>query len=301
VAITANLLGLFEFAVPGFATTAAPRNNAFATGLLAAFAATPCTGPFMAAAMGAALLLPTAQAMALFVALGVGLALPFLAIAFVPALRRMLPRPGAWMVKFRRWMALPMGLTALALLWLASRLGGWPFALTCAVLAALLVVLLNLAGRGQRAGKAVAATVLGGTAALALAFALVLPPTIATPGAAASGILPAQPFSEEALAKARASGKPVFAWFTADWCLTCKVNEQVAIERTEVRDAFARGGVTVIRGDWTRRDPAITRYLTAHGAAGVPLYVWYPASGGEPQVLPQVLTPSTLTGLVEAK
>ena len=299
VGITANLLGLFEFAVPGFATTAAPRNNAFATGLLAAFAATPCTGPFMAAAMGAALLLPTAQAMALFVALGVGLALPFFAIAFVPALRRMLPRPGAWMVTFRRWMALPMGLTALALLWLASRLGGWPFALGCAALAAGLVVMLSLAGRGQRKGEAVAATVLGGTAALALAFALVLPPTIAEPGAASVGIIPTQPFSEDALAKARASGKPVFAWFTADWCLTCKVNEQVAIERAEVRDAFARGGVIVLRGDWTRRDPAITRYLTAHGAAGVPFYVWYPAGGGEPQVLPQVLTPGTLTGLVE--
>lgn len=301
VAITANLLGLYEFAVPGFATTAAPRNNAFATGLLAAFAATPCTGPFMAAAMGAALLLPTAQAIALFVALGLGLALPFLAIAFIPALRRMLPRPGGWMVKFRRWMALPMGLTALALLWLASRLGGWHFALACAALAALLVVLLGFAGRGQRKGKAVTAKVLGGAAALALAFALALPPTVATPGVAAAGILPAQPFSEEALAKARASGKPVFAWFTADWCLTCKVNEQVAIERTEVRDAFARGGLIVLRGDWTRRDPAITRYLTTHGAAGVPLYVWYPAGGGEPQVLPQVLTPGTLTGLVEAK
>lgn len=301
VAITANLLGLFEFAVPGFATTAAPRNNAFATGLLAAFAATPCTGPFMAAAMGAALLLPTVQAMALFAALGLGLALPFLAIAFVPALRRMLPRPGAWMVKFRRWMAVPMGLTALALLWLASRLGGLHFALGCAILAALLVVVLNLAGRGQRAGKAVAATVLAGTAALALAFALVLPRTIAEPGAAASGILPTQPFSEKALAKGRASGKPVFAWFTADWCLTCKVNEQVAIERTEVRDAFARGGVIVLRGDWTRRDPVITRYLTAHGAAGVPLYVWYPAGGGEPKILPQVLTPGTLTELVDAK
>jgi thiol:disulfide interchange protein len=194
-----------------------------------------------------------------------------------------------------------MGLTALALLWLASRLGGWPFALGCAALAALLVVVLSLAGRGQRKGKAVTATVLTGTAALALTFALALPPTIATPGATSAGIIPTQPFSEDALAKARASGKPAFAWFTADWCLTCKVNEQVAIERTEVRDAFARGGVIVLRGDWTRRDPAITRYLTAHGAAGVPLYVWYPAGGGEPQVLPQVLTPGTLTGLVEPK
>lgn len=298
-AITANLLGLYEFAVPGFATTGAPRNNAFATGLLAAFAATPCTGPFMAAAMGAALLLPVTQAMVLFVALGLGLALPFLAIAFIPPLRRMLPRPGAWMVKFRFWMAIPMGLTALALLWLASRLGGWTFALGCAALALLLVSLLTLAGRRQRRGKAVAGAVMAGTAVLAAAFVLMLPPTIAAPSAASAGLLPAEPFSEAALAEARGSGKPVFAWFTADWCLTCKVNEQVAIERAEVRDAFAKGSVTVLRGDWTRRDPEITRYLTAHGAAGVPLYVWYPAGGGQPQILPQVLTPGTLTALVE--
>lgn len=298
VAITANLLGLYEFAVPGFATAGAPRNNAFATGLLAAFAATPCTGPFMAAAMGAALLLPVAQAMALFIALGLGLALPFLAIAFIPALRRMMPRPGAWMVKFRRWMALPMGLTALALLWLAGRLGGTGFALGSAVLAALLVLVLVRAGRGQRAGKAVARTVLGGTAVLVAVFALALPATVSTPDAASASLLPAKPFSEAALAEARASGKPVFAWFTADWCLTCKVNENVAIERTEVRDAFARGNVAVLRGDWTRRDPEIARYLTAHGAAGVPLYVWYPAGGGAPQILPQVLTPGTLTALV---
>jgi thiol:disulfide interchange protein len=108
--------------------------------------------------------------------------------------------------------------------------------------------------------------------------------------------LPSQPFSEEALNRARATGKPVFAYFTADWCLTCKVNEDVAIERDEVRDAFAKADVTVLRGDWTRRDPAITRYLTTQGAAGVPLYVWYPVRGG-PQQLPQVLTAGRLVEL----
>jgi thiol:disulfide interchange protein DsbD len=106
-----------------------------------------------------------------------------------------------------------------------------------------------------------------------------------------------QTWSPEAVEKARAEGHPVFVDFTADWCLTCKVNEQVAIERPEVRDAFAKAGVIVLRGDWTRRDPAITRYLTAQGAAGVPLYVWYPAGGGAPQQLPQVLTPNSLVNL----
>ncbi len=295
-AITANLLGLFEFAVPGFARAGAPQ-NAFATGLLAAFVATPCTGPFMAAAMGAALLLPVAPAIALFAALGLGIALPFLAIAFIPALRRRLPKPGAWMVTFRRWMALPMGLTALALLWLTSRLGGSFFAIACAALAAVMALQLFMMGLRQRAGKSVTRQVVWDVLILSALCYAILPPMISRPDAATQGIVPSQPFSEAALAKARASGKPVFAWFTADWCLTCKVNEQVAIERKDVRDAFARAGVTVLRGDWTRRDPAITRYLTAQGAAGVPLYVWYPAGGGGPQQLPQVLGPSSLTEL----
>lgn len=298
VAITANLAGLYEFAVPGFASAGSPQ-GAFATGLLAAFAATPCTGPFMAAAMGAALLLPTLPALLLFGALGLGLALPFLAIAFVPALRRMLPRPGAWMVWFRRAMAVPMGLTALALVWLASRVAGSAFALSAALLGFLLVCALLLLGRRQRHGLSGGKPVLAGLVAIAVIAALGLPTVVRAPSAAATGILPAQPFSEDALVRARASGKPVFAWFTADWCLTCKVNEQVAIEREDTRAAFERAGVVVLRGDWTRRDPAITRYLAAQGAAGVPLYVWYPAGGGAPQQLPQVLTPALLAELAK--
>lgn len=298
VAITANLLGLFEFSVPGFAQGGHARNNAFATGLLAAFAATPCTGPFMAAAMGAALLLPVIPALALFAALGLGIALPFLAIAFVPALRRRLPRPGPWMGAFRRWMALPMGLTALALGWLCWRLGGQAFLGWSLLLTAVLVAALFLLGRRQRQGRAGAAIMAGALAAIALGGALILPGSVSQAAAdQGESILPSEPFSDARLAAARAAGKPVFAYFTADWCLSCKVNEQVAIEREDVRDAFARAGVVVLRGDWTRRDPAITRYLTAHGAAGVPLYVWYPAGGGEPRILPQVLTPAMLAEL----
>ncbi len=303
VAITANFAGLFELAIPGFATNGGGSSRgtitgAFATGLLAAFVATPCTGPFMAAATGAALLLPTIPALALFATLGLGIALPFLAIAFVPALRRALPRPGRWMVWFRHAMAVPMALTALALLWLASRLGGTGFAIGCTAFAALLVVGLALAGRRQRRGLAIGAAALSGLLAFGIAAVAVLPRLESAPTAEAPDLLAAQPFSETALAQARASGKPVFAWFTADWCLTCKVNENVAIERADVRDAFSRAGVVTLRGDWTRRDPAITRYLTAQGAAGVPLYIWYPAGGGAPRQLPQVLTPGSLTGLV---
>ncbi|MES2493133.1 MAG: thioredoxin family protein [Pseudomonadota bacterium] len=300
-AITANLAGLYELAIPGFlgslcTGTGAPQ-GAFATGLLAAFVATPCTGPFMAAAMGAALLLPAPQALALFAALGLGLALPFLALALVPALRRALPRPGRWMNSFRRIMAVPMALTVLALGWLAMRLGGPLFAASAAALAAALVALLGWIGHRQRAGRPARSATGAGLAALIAFAALTLPVTLRAGGGEVSGILHSRPFSEAALEQARNSGRPVFVYLTADWCLTCKVNEQVAIEREATRAAFAAAGVLVLRGDWTRRDPVITRYLTAHGAAGVPLYVWYPGVGAAPRILPQLLSPDTLPDL----
>lgn len=294
-AITANLAGLYELTLPGLSRAGSPQ-GAFGTGLLAAFAATPCTGPFMAAAMGAALLLPTAQGMALFVALGLGLALPFLAIAEIPALRKLLPRPGAWMNWFRKLMAVPMGLTALALLWLCWRLGGDLFAALVAAAGLALTVILFATGREQKKGHAARKyLLLFGGPLLALTAATL--PQVYQPrvAGAVESILDAQPFSEEALAKARASGKPVFVYFTADWCLTCKVNENAAIEREETKAAFDKAGVQVLVGDWTRRDPAITRFLTAHGAAGVPLYLWY-APGKDAEQLPQVLSVSELAG-----
>ena len=298
VTITANLAGLFEFAVPGFAGDGSPQ-GAFATGLLAAFAATPCTGPFMAAAMGAALLLPVPEALTLFGALGLGLALPFLLLAYVPALRRLLPRPGAWMNWFKKAMAVPMALTALALVWLAWRLGGTLFAFAIAFLAACLVVNLMAIGRRQRSGLAIERRLWLDLAFLALIVAITpyLIDKNAVAPEAGESLLPTKPYSEQSLAAARASGKPVFLYFTADWCLTCKVNEAAAIEREETRAAFAKAGVIVLRGDWTRRDAAISRFLSAQGVAGVPLYLWYPPGGGAAQQLPQVLTPDLLAGL----
>ena len=292
VAIAANLAGLFE--LPALAG-ARQEHGAFATGLLAAFVATPCTGPFMAAAMGAALVLSPPLALAVFAALGLGLALPFLALGFVPALRRALPRPGPWMATFRKAMAIPMGLTALALAWLAWRVGGATFALACAVAALLLLAVLALVGTRQRRGLGAAATVAVGIGAIVLAGAVGLPRLAAPPSSEeADGLLGAKPFSAAALAVATAAGKPAFVYFTADWCLTCKVNEAAAIERETTRAAFAAAGVRVLRGDWTRRDPAITRFLAEHGAAGVPLYLWYAPGGRRAKVLPQVLTPGQL-------
>lgn len=294
-AIAANLAGVFELpALP--LTRPGHPSGAFATGLLAAFVATPCTGPFMAAAMGAALLLPEPEALLLFGCLGLGLALPFLLLGFVPPLRRMLPRPGAWMERFRRWMALPMALTALALLWLASRLGGAGFALVAAVAVAGMIVALWAAGQRQRQGKPALGTFAMIAAPFALFAALALPASFDPARHEEAGVIDARPFSAATLAEARASGRPIFLWFTADWCLTCKVNERVAIERATTREAFERAGVVAIRGDWTRRDPDITRYLASKGVAGVPLYVWIDAAGAE-TILPQILTPDSLITL----
>ena len=300
VAITANFAGLYELPGLSFERSGGGAKSgwvgSFGTGLLAAFAATPCTGPFMAAAVGAALLLPWYAALAVFGALGFGLALPFLAIGFVPALRRMLPRPGGWMDTFRKAMAVPMGLTVLALLWLAWRIGGTTFAAIGLALALAMLIGFYAMRREQKRGLLGSRYLL---MVLPLALAAYGAAQVATAPAAEASLIGAKPFSEATLAQARGQGKPVFLYFTADWCLSCKVNEQTSIEREMTRDAFRKAGVTVLIGDWTRRDAAITRFLTSQGAGGVPLYLWYPKGGGEPRQLPQVLTPDLLAGLAK--
>ena len=293
-AITANFAGVFE--LPSFSFTQGGKPaGAFATGLLAAFAATPCTGPFMAAALGAALLLPVAEALMLFAMLGLGLALPFLLIGFVPAVRRLLPRPGAWMERFRRIMAIPMGLTTLALIWLTVQLGGRGFALFALVMLFGIILAFWVVGKLQRAGK-MAWPAFGLVAAPFLIFgAFALPSSYAAQTFnAQESLLAPREFSRDALAEARTSGQPVFVWFTADWCVTCKINESVAIEREATREAFDDAGVIAMVGDWTVRDEEITTFLTEQGAAGVPLYLWY-EPGEEGEQLPQVLTPDMLT------
>ncbi len=290
VGIAFNLSGLFEVPTPRFAGGSG-TTGAFATGALAAFVATPCTGPFMGAALGAALVLPWYVAIAIFAGLGLGLALPFLLIGFVPALRRRLPKPGAWMERFRRILSVPMWLTALALAWILGRQAGVD-GMTIALGAALIVgFALWIGGRRQQRGLAfgiVPALLLVGST---IAGAAIVTRAPATTAPAANG------FSEARLAVMRREGKPVFAYFTADWCLTCKVNERSSIDTAATRAAFARHGVQVLVGDWTDGDPVLGRFIQAHNRAGVPLYLFYPRGGGEPQVLPQVLTPGMLQSL----
>jgi thiol:disulfide interchange protein len=298
LAIGLNLAGLFELPVLSGGdrlASAGGLNGAFWTGALAAFVATPCTGPFMGAALGAALLLPAAGAMAIFVGLGLGLALPFLLLGFVPALRRWLPKPGAWMDVFRHILAVPMLVTAVGLAWILGRQAGVD-GMTIGLAAALVIALgLWWAGRRQMALKSGAWW--PALAALLIAAGLItLVPRDAAVAvtAAAAG---SEKFDEAKLAELRKQGKPIFLYFTADWCLTCKVNEKAAIERSEVAKAFADKHVVTMVGDWTRGDPAISRFLSAHGRSGVPFYLYYPAGGGEPRELPQVLTPGLLAGL----
>ena len=292
-AITLNLLRVFE--LPAVAASAMPSTS-FGTGALAAFVATPCAGPFLGAALGTALLLPASGSLLVFAALGLGLAIPFLLIVFVPALRTRLPKPGPWMVRFQRFLAIPMAATAVGCLWLLWRLGG-AYALEIGVVtAAMFAALLVTAGLFQRKGAQTGyvATLLAVVISAAAIWTL---GNIMTDRAANAERerQDAGAWSEATVKADLAAGSPVFVYFTADWCLTCKVNEATAINRAEVRKALRGAGVVVLAGDWTDGDPAITRFLENRGRAGVPLYLWYEPGRAEPEELPQVLTPGMLT------
>jgi len=294
-AIALNLAGLFRLPTFGGGDALAGQGGtrgAFFTGALAAFVATPCTGPFLGFALGAALVLPAWAALAVFAGLGLGLALPFLLLGFVPALRNRLPKPGAWMGRFQRLLAAPMFLTALGLAWVLGRQTGVDgMALG---LGAVLLLGLGLWWLGRRQdGRSL------WPAFVVIALAVIAPLPFfqtaeGTPSAEGSA-LGAEPFSEARLAALRAQG-PVFVYFTADWCLTCKVNERAVLDRAEVAEHFRARGVRTLVGDWTRGDPAITAFLARHGRSGVPLYLYY-APGREAEVLPHLLTVGTMTAL----
>ena len=302
LAIALNFAGLFEMqlggASAGQSLAAKPgAKGAFWTGTLAAFVATPCTGPFMAGALGAALVLPAVAGLAVFAGLGLGLALPFLAIGCIPALRRRLPKPGHWMVSFRRILAVPMLLTSLALAWVLGRQAGAE-GLTLGLLFALVVGLglwwLGLRQNGS--GRTLVPATVAIVAALLAPAALARLPQGTTASPSAGSALATVAFSPEKLAALTAAGTPTFLYFTADWCLTCKVNEKGALASDAVAQAFDKAGVVVMVGDWTRPDPDIARFLEERGRAGIPLYLFYGADGAAKE-LPQILTVDQLTAL----
>ncbi|RIA47171.1 thiol:disulfide interchange protein [Hephaestia caeni] len=299
LAIALNLAGLFEIrgiSIAHRAMAAPGWPGAFGTGALAALIATPCSGPFMGVALGAALVLPAPQALAVFAGLGIGMALPFLAIAFIPALQRLLPKPGAWMETFRRILALPMLLTAIGLAWVLGRQSGVDGLSLGLLLSALAGVGLWWAGLRQNRGRSARAALLPVAAALLLAVGLDLPrPALAAPSRADANV---EPFSEQRLAELQTEGRPVFVDMTADWCLVCQVNQRVAIDRPDTRAAFEKGGVVTLVGDWTQGDPAITRFLASRGRNSIPYYLFVTPSG-EVRELPQILTSDLLVRQAE--
>lgn len=294
VALSLNLGGLFEIPTPQFVNRSGGAGGAFATGALAAFIATPCTGPFMGAALGAALVLPWPAALAVFAGLGLGLAIPFLLLGFVPSLRKRLPKPGAWMETFRHILSVPMWLTALALAWVLGRQAGVD-GLTLGLGAALFAgFALWIGGRRQARGLAFGWVALGALAVVTVGGATLVSRAPAGAVVAEAG---SEAFTEAKLDALRKANRPVFVYFTADWCLTCKVNEKIAIDTDATRKSFADHKVAVLVGDWTNGDPVMGRFIEAHNRAGVPLYLYYAPGAAEPQVLPQVLTPAVLAGL----
>jgi DsbC/DsbD-like thiol-disulfide interchange protein/cytochrome c biogenesis protein CcdA len=293
-AITLNLVRVFE--VPTVGGGSRPAGS-FGTGALAAFVATPCAGPFLGAALGTALLLPLYGSIAVFAALGLGLALPFIAVAFIPALRRRLPAPGAWMARLQRFLAIPMAATAVGALWLLWREAGTSALWIGLAAVAILTAALAIVGRSQRQGQALPLFGVA-LAGVALVGAIALAPASVESGP--TKVAGTEVWSEAAVTRELASGHPVFVYFTADWCLTCKVNEAAAIDRKEVRDSFKAAGVKVFAGDWTAGDPEITRFLEGRRRAGVPLYLWYRPGTSQPEELPQVHTPAMLISRARA-
>jgi thiol:disulfide interchange protein len=302
-AVGLNLSGVFQ--VGGSLTGAGGEltekhgvAGSFFTGLLAVLVATPCTAPFMGVAVAAGLAAPPAVTVLVFAVMGLGLAAPYVALASMPGLARLMPRPGRWMEVLKQALAFPMYGAAAWLIWVVSQEAGPNGVLATA--AGLVLVGFAAWVFGVTQGSPVQPRRIGQTAAAVavLAALAVLTGIASAPVGAATDARSAETFTPERLAALRADGKPVFVNMTAAWCVTCLVNERVAIGTDAVRQAFAAGNVTYLKGDWTRQDPAITAFLRQNGRDGVPLYVFFPANGGQPEVLPQILTESEVLGLL---
>jgi thiol:disulfide interchange protein DsbD len=259
----------------------------------------------MGPALGFALTQPAPAALAVFAALGLGFAAPFTALAFIPALIRALPKPGAWMEGLRHLLAFPMYGAAAWLAWvLAQQAGpaGLARILAAGVALAFAAWLFGVAQRRRTSGHGAIFSGVGASLSTICAIALIAaapfpaPPAAAAPGAQVTiGTLASQPWSPQRLAELRAAKTPVLVNFTAAWCVTCQVNERVAFSAPEVRSAFRREGAVYLVADWTNRDPAIAKALDEQGRIGVPLYLYYAPGAGAPVVLPQILTPAILT------
>jgi len=290
-----NLAGLFHFGnvLPSRVATLEARHpaaNAFLSGVLAVAVASPCTAPFMGASLGFAIGLPASQALLVFVALGAGMAVPYLAASWVPAVARLLPRPGPWMETFRRLMAFPMFATVAWLVWVLGQQSGIDGAgALLALLVALSMVAWTLTLHG-RARTVLASAALALLALLAWSTGPNITHATAEPAQRAeSG--PWQPWQPGRVEQLVESGRTVFVDFTAAWCVTCQYNKQTTLGRDDVMNDLAARNVALLRADWTRRDPAITAALGQLGRSGVPVYVFY-KKGRAPVVLSEIISPA---------
>jgi len=280
---------------PGYA-------GSFFAGALATVAATPCTAPFMGVAIGYALTQPPTTALLVFEALGLGLALPFLALSLIPGWRRRLPRPGPWMERLKQALAFPLYGSVAWLVWVVGRQVG-PDGVALVLAGLLLIGFAAWIHHGTRAAaprwRRAATTVALACVAVAIALA---PLAASSPSSSAPSPTGArgEPFTPKRLAELRAQGTPVFVNFTAAWCITCLVNERVALHSPAVAEAFARKGVVYLEADWTRKSPEIAAVLQSFGRSGVPLYVVYGRTAVlAPRVLPQILSEGVIIEALE--
>jgi thiol:disulfide interchange protein len=304
LAVGLNLSGVFEVGgglagVGDNLTQGDSYSASFFTGVLATLVATPCSAPFMAPAVGAALTQAPINALCIFAALGVGISLPFVLLSFAPGMRRVLPKPGAWMDTLKQVFAFPVYATAAWLLWVVAQETS-PFGLGAALAGSILIALAAWSFQKSRSTAGGGRVTVIATAVISLLLAIILPVRFADVAAAAPGetaqarpgVDEWQPYSAAKVAELSAAGRPLLVNFTASWCLTCLVNERNAFADAAVQEIFRDKKVALMKGDWTNRDPAITKALAAFGRAGVPLYLVYNSKPGstEPMVLPQLLT-----------
>lgn len=313
-ALGLNLFGVFEFGLSLTSTgqelqARSGYGGSFFSGLLATIVATPCTAPFMGAALGYALTLPPLSALAIFTALGAGMATPYVVLATMPGLIRRLPRPGPWMESLKQLMGFFMMATVVWLLWVLSLQGGTDALNRMSLLFWGLGIALWVAGRWGALHRPLKTRIrarifAGALALLSLVSTLAPEPSKANAreGDETAGGIRWEPFSPDRVAALRAEGRPVFIDFTAAWCLTCQVNKRVALRRPEVEAKFRELGVATLQADWTDRDETITRALAEFGRSGVPLYVYYPADPSEPpRLLPELLTPGIVLDALAGK
>jgi thiol:disulfide interchange protein DsbD len=271
-------------------------SSSFMTGVLATTVASPCTAPFMGPALGFAIGQSSAVALLVFAFLGLGMALPFILLTWIPNLSQRLPKPGQWMDTFKQFLAFPLYLTAVWLLWVAGRQTSIDVAATVVIGLVLIAMAIWLWKLNQTNSSLFSAS--------KIFAAVCLMGSIAIPGAEmskASEEARWEPYSPEVLARLRSGGKPVLVNLTADWCITCMVNERVALSSDAFYQALENNNITYLKGDWTDSDPEITELLNQYQRSGVPLYLLFPEGPGEAEILPQILlAPVVLDALNQA-